>query len=337
MNSPLEQYSGRRVLVTGGAGFMGRNLAGALSRVAAVTIVDDLSSGVDDLSSGASLESKGAPGVEFVNGSIGDDAVLGRLFENRYDVVFHLAALFANQNSVDHPEEDLAVNGLGTLKLLGAAARHVAGRVVYTSSSCVYGNLPPPAREDRISLEPDTPYAATKLLGELYCRFFQKHYSLPTVIVRCFNVYGPGDYPGMYRSVIPNFIYRAMSKQPLSITGSGEESRDFTYVDDITEGLLLAGTVPEAAGDVFNLGAGKETRVIDLAAMVNRLCGSPAGGSLVPRRDWDDISRRRASIARAKRVLGYRPKVGLEQGLAATVQWFRADWDRISGRRTGAG
>lgn len=321
MRKTVDRYRAKKVLVTGGAGFIGSRLVNAISRVAEVVVLDDLSSGVRWNICGE--------GFQFAEGSLLDEALLQGIFETRFDVVFHLAALFANQNSLEHPEKDLAVNGQGTLRLLQHVAHAEVDRFVFTSSSCVYGSAPPPAREEAISIEPDTPYAATKLLGELYCNFFHKHHSVPATIVRCFNVYGPGDLPGKYRNVIPNFIYQATLKQPLPVTGSGEETRDFTFIDDIVEGILLAGTASEAIGQTFNLGACIETEIIELADLVNKLCSNPAGVLNTPRRGWDSIARRRASIDKAKRLLGYEPRIRIEEGLMQTVHWFNANWDLI--------
>ncbi len=192
---------------------------------------------------------------------------LKRAFSEKPDYVFHLAALFANQNSIDHPETDLMVNGMGTLRVLLYSNRNDVDKFIFASSGCsVYGSQAPlPLKEDFVSLHLDTPYQITKLLGELYCNFFHDYYGLPVAIGRFFNVYGPGEIPGKYRNVIPNFIYWALHGQPLPITGTGEETRDFTFVEDIVEGVLRLGVIPEAVGEAVNLASGTETKIIDLA------------------------------------------------------------------------
>ncbi len=166
-------------------------------------------------------------------------------------------------------------------------------------------------------------------MGELYSNFSHDFYGLPVVIVRFFNVYGPGEIPGRYRNVIPNFIYWALHHQALPITGTGEETRDFTFVEDIVEGTLIAGVVPEAVGEAVNLASGKETKVIDLASLINKLTGNSSGVKYVERRKWDKITRRRASIEKARQLLGYEPKTEINEGLKKTFNWFVENRDNI--------
>jgi nucleoside-diphosphate-sugar epimerase len=148
-------------------------------------------------------------------------------------------------------------------------------------------------------------------------------------IARYFNVYGPGEIPGAYRNVIPNFIYWALHKMPLPITGTGEETRDFTFVDDIIDGTLRLGVIPEAVGDAFNLASDTETRVIDIANMVNEITGNPSGVRFIARRDWDKITRRRASIDKARKVLGYEPKTRIKDGIKKVYDWILENQDKI--------
>lgn len=325
MDRYLQAYREKTVLITGGAGAIGMNLARALARIGAGRIIV-----LDDLSSAERWNIPEEPTVVFVQGSVLEEEALKHVFFHRPQIVYHLAALFANQNSIDHPERDLLVNGLGTLKVLQYA--HLTGveRVIYASSGCsVYGKSPLPLREDFLSLDLDTPYQITKMLGELYCNFFRNFYDLATVRTRFFNSYGPGEIPGRYRNVIPNFIYWAMKGQPLPITGTGEETRDWTYVDDIVDGLLRAGVMPEAVGEAMNLASGKETRVIDMAMLVNELTGNDVGIVYVQRRKWDTKDRLLASVDKAQRLIGYEPQTDFREGLARTVDWFRKNWDSI--------
>jgi nucleoside-diphosphate-sugar epimerase len=326
MREYLSAYRGKTVLITGGAGCVGSNLTGALIKAEASRIII-----LDDLSAAAKWNVPVAPAVVFVQGSILDEEVLKRAFAFQPDFVFHLAAHFANQNSVDNPETDQTVNGLGTLKVLEYANLAGVEKFVFASSGCsVYGSQAPlPLKEDFVSLHLDTPYQITKLLGELYCNFFYNHYRLPVAIARYFNVYGPGEIPGAYRNVIPNFMWWALHGQPLPITGTGDETRDFTFVDDIVAGTLLLGIVPEAVGDAFNLASETETKVKDIAAMVNEITGSDKGIRLVPRRDWDKIIRRRASIAKAKKVLGYEPGMVMKDGITKVYDWIMENRDLI--------
>ena len=321
-----EYYRGKTILVTGGAGAIGSNLTRALAEAEAARVIV-----VDDLSSAERWNVPSLPNVLFVEGSILDEVELKRVFFEEPQVVFHLAALFANQNSIDHPEHDLLVNGLGTLRLLQYAQLACVERFVYASSGCsIYGsNAPLPLKEDFVSIHLSSPYQITKMLGELYCNFFYNHYGLKTVRPRFFNSYGPGEVPGQYRNVIPNFIYWAMQGKPLPITGTGEETRDFTYVGDVVDGLLRAGCFEEAIGQEFNLASGVEIRIIDLANMINELTGNQAGVIFTERRKWDTKSRLLASIDKARALIGYDPQTPFEQGLRETIAWFREKWDLI--------
>jgi nucleoside-diphosphate-sugar epimerase len=286
---------------------------------------------LDDLSSAVRWNVPALPNVMFIEGSILDEVELKRVFFERPDLVFHLAALFANQNSIDHPETDLLVNGLGTLKLLQYSQLAGAKRFIYASSGCsIYGsNAPLPLTEEFMSLHLSSPYQITKMLGELYGNFFQHHYDLAVVKARFFNSYGPGELPGQYRNVIPNFIYWALRGEPLPITGTGEETRDFTYVGDIVDGLLRAGYFEAAVGQEFNLASGQETRIIDLAEMINTQVGNKGGISFAERRKWDTKSRLLASVNRAKQLIGYEPNTPFEAGLEKAIAWFRENWEEI--------
>jgi len=321
-----KEYKGKNILITGGAGCIGSNLTKALVAAGAAKVTV-----LDDLSAAAKWNIPVDPAVVFIQGSILDDEVMKRAFGQKVDYVFHLAAHFANQNSVDNPETDLLVNGQGTIKVLQYSHLTKVTRVVFASSGCsVYGSQAPlPLKEDYVSLHLDTPYQITKLLGELYCNFFYNYYKLPVAIARYFNVYGPGEIPGAYRNVIPNFMWWAMHGKPLPITGTGEETRDFTFVEDIVDGTLRLGIIPAAVGDAFNLASERETRVIDIANRVNEITGNKAGIKLTARRDWDQITRRRASREKAGKVLGYEPKTKIEDGIKTVYEWIKANREKI--------
>lgn len=326
MDQYLSEYKGKNVLITGGAGCIGSNLTKALIKAEAARIII-----LDDLSATEKWNIPVDLSVLFIQGSILDEKVLKRAFSHKLDFVFHLAAHFANQNSVDNPEIDLTVNGLGVLKILEHSRLNGIGKFVFASSGCsVYGSQAPlPLKEDFVSLHLDTPYQITKLLGELYCNFFHNYYGLPIAIARYFNVYGPGEIPGVYRNVIPNFIWWALHQKHLPITGTGEETRDYTFVEDIVDGTLRLGVIPEAVGVAFNLASETETRVIDLANMINEITGNRNDIEFVASRDWDKISRRRASIEKAKRVLGYEPKTKIRDGVKKTFDWIIQNRERI--------
>ncbi len=323
---PKQKYEDKVVLVTGGAGAIGTNLCSALADAGARLIII-----LDDLSSGYTWNVPQKKNIMFIKGCVTDDLTLKRVFFEKPQLIFHLAAFFANQNSVDYPEKDLSVNGCGTLKLLEYALFNKIERFVYASSGCsIYGSAAPlPLKEEFMSLNLSTPYQITKMLGELYCNFFFNHHCLPVVKTRFFNSYGPGEVPGQYRNVIPNFIYWAMKGEPLPITGTGEETRDFTYVGDLVDGLLRAGYSDRVLGQEFNLASGKETSIIDLASMINEAVGNKAGINFVQRRKWDTKSRLLASIDKAKDLIGYEPKTTFQRGLMNTIQWFRDNWNNI--------
>jgi nucleoside-diphosphate-sugar epimerase len=322
----LNEYKDKVILVTGGAGAIGTNLVRKLSELEAKMIIV-----FDDFSSADKWNVPSLSNVLLVQGDILDEEKLKRVFFERPDFVFHLAAFFANQNSIDNPERDLTVNGMGTLKLLRYAQLIGVKRFVYASSGCsIYGSSAPlPLTEDFMSLKLSTPYQITKMLGELYCNFFNHQYGTPVVKTRFFNSYGPGEIPGQYRNVIPNFIYWAMKGMPLPITGTGEETRDFTYVGDIVDGLLRAGIMEQAIGEEFNLASGREIQIGQLAEMINKITGNTAGIKYAPKRKWDNKSRILASVEKAKNLIGYNPNTKFEDGILVAVNWFKENWDNI--------
>lgn len=328
MNSKqvLDEYNGESVLITGGAGCIGSNLARALVQADASRIVI-----LDDLSAAYEWNVPKDKRVTFIKGSILDEQKMGQAFAHKPSYVFHLAAHFANQNSVDHPEADLAVNGTGTLRVLQSSRASGVKRIVYASSGCsVYGSSAPlPLKENFVSIHLDTPYQINKLVGELYCNYFHDYYHMPIAIARYFNVYGPGEVPGRYRNVIPNFTFWAMNGIALPITGTGKETRDFTFVDDIVDGTLRLGVVEEAIGEAFNLASGKETSVIDLARWINETTGNKAGVEFRKKRNWDKSDRRRASITKARKLLGYHPSADVKTSLPRVLDWIKANWENV--------
>ncbi len=311
------------VLVTGGAGAIGSRLVRRLLDCGAdrVVVVDDLSSGYEWLLPDDCR-------LTFVERDVCDLPILQ--IKARDPVVFHLAAFFANQNSVDYPFADLHTNGKGTLAVLTWAANNNAQRVVYASAGCsIAGHgIDVPIREDMpVSLHLDTPYQITKALGEFYCNYFNQHVS--TVRCRFFNSYGPGEVPGRYRNVIPNFIWNALNNEPLVITGTGDETRDFIFVDDLVQGLILAATHPDAEGRAFNLGTGIETDILTLANTIVRACNSKSRIEFTARRPWDHSARRQADISLARSVLAFNPTVHTQRGIKQTLEWFIRERERI--------
>jgi len=303
-----------RVLVTGGAGAIGCNIVQELCAGGNdVVVLDDLSSGHRDQVDGR---------ARFVEGSITDDAAVTAAFDLAPDYVVHAAALFANQNSVEHPQDDLLTNGLGLIKILERCKSAGVRKLVFCSSSCVYGGKTL-MREDDLDLNPDTPYAITKWLGERYVRYWANYYGMNAVSLRLFNVYGPGERPGRYRNVIPNFFALALRGEPLTITGTGEETRDFTYMKDAVAGTLGALAAQTRPGDIFNIGSGRATTILDLATRINDLTANRAGIRYVPRRDWDHVAHRNCDNAHAREVFGFAATVPLQEGLQRTLVWLR--------------
>lgn len=326
----LEAFDDKTILVTGGAGAIGSNLVKTLCNLEAKKIII-----LDDLSSSHEWNIPVNSKVAFIKGSVLDDEKLKWAFKGKPEIVYHLAAHFANQNSVDNPETDLMVNGMGTLKVLEYA--HLVGveRFIYASSGCgIYGaDSKMPFEEHDVSMKLYTPYQVTKMLGELYTNYYYNLYHLPIVNARFFNSYGPGEVPGKYRNVIPNFFYWSMNKQPLPITGTGDETRDFTYVGDIVNGLLSMAYYPKAVGEAFNLATGREIRIGDLAKWITEITGNEAGIVFKERRDWDKKNRLLASIEKSKRVLGYEPNMDFKQGLTHVHTWFKENWQNITGTK----
>lgn len=320
------EYEGKTVLVTGGAGCVGSNLTKALSELNAEKVII-----LDNMSSAYEWNVPDYEQIELIEGDIRDDEVLKRVFKESPDIVFHLAAHFANQNSVDMPETDLEVNGLGMLKVLQYSQLTNVERFIFSSSGCgVYGlDSKMPFKEDDISISLHTPYQVTKLLGELYTNYFHNLYNLPIVNARFFNVFGPGEVPGKYRNVIPNFFYWSMNNLPLPITGDGTETRDWTFVEDIVSGLLAMGIEEEAIGEAINLGSGQDHRVIDMANRVNELTGNTEGIAYAPRRNWDAKTKLLSSIDKAKDILGYKPTTSFDDGLIRVHKWFTDNWENI--------
>jgi UDP-glucose 4-epimerase len=311
------------ILVTGGAGAIGSRLTRRLLADAAESLIV-----VDDLSSGYEWLLPRDPRVRFVQADVCQLNDLNLKADG--PTVFHLAAFFANQNSVDNPLADLHTNAQGTLATLLWSAFAKARKLVYASAGCsIAGHgIDAPIREDMpVSLHLDTPYQITKALGEFYCNYFNDQ--VPSVRCRFFNSYGPGEVPGYYRNVIPNFVWKALLDEPLTITGTGDETRDFIYVDDLVDGLVRSATIPDAVGGAFNLGTGIQTRIADLAEWTIAACHSRSRIEYAPRRPWDKSTHRQADISRAQSVLQFQPAVKVRDGIERTVEWFREHRNQI--------
>ena len=257
-----------------------------------------------------------------IKGGITDKKTLSKVFSKRFDYVFHLAARFANELSVKDPLEDLRVNVQGTLQVLLYTSRQKPERFLYTSSSSLYGHQQNPVMKEDLMPKPSTPYATSKLAGEYYCRSIHELYGMDYTIVRLSNSYGPYDPPGRYRNVIPNFFENAMQGKQLTITGTGKETRDFTFVEDCIDGIILAATKKVGKNEIFNLGTGKETQILDIAKLILNITGSKSKIGYKPMRNFDHVKRRKMDISKARKMIGYNPSTTIEEGLEKTYEWF---------------
>jgi UDP-glucose 4-epimerase len=325
---------GQRALVTGGGGFIGSNLIRALlTEGYAVRVIDDFSTGRRVNVSGIADE------VELIEGDILDVELLRRAAHG-VSVVFHEAAIPSVARSVSDPERSHRVNATGTLSVLTAARDAGVERVVYASSSSVYGGTDGPAVHEELPTRPISPYAASKLAAESYCHAFWTTFHLPTVSLRYFNVFGPRQDPDSpYAAVVPRFITALLEGVPPVVYGDGEQSRDFTFVDDVVEANLLAArSDAEALGRPFNIARGGACSLNELLALLHDITGVHLGETTRADQRAGDIRHSRADIGAAGRLLGYDPKVSLEEGLSRTVAWFadrEAGAFSAGGRRAG--
>jgi UDP-glucose 4-epimerase len=321
-DSDLERaFADRRVLVTGGAGFVGGAVSRRLAEIGArVTVLDDLFTGRTDVV---------PDDARVIEGSVTDEQLVGDLVaESEY--VFHMAArnIIA---STKNPRDDFLTNIGGTLNVLLAARESRPIRTVYTGSTSVYGNPRSiPLNEDDM-IVPLSPYAVSKLGGEHYCLAFYESYGLAVSVVRYSNIYGEGqraDNP--YCGVVAKFFASTYEGLPLQVHGDGEQTRDFTYVDDAVDATLLAAIAPRAEGEVFNVGTGIETSVNQLARLVGAAVGRPVTVEHIDRRDIDNIRRRVVSIEKARRMLRWTPQITLEEGLRITATWLESETEHAA-------
>lgn len=301
----------KSIAITGGAGFIGSNLAHELVSGNTITIIDDLSTG--RLENIAGLMDRN--NIRFIKGSILDLDLLEKAFKG-IDFVFHEAAITSVHRSVDDPLSTNDVNITGTLNVLTAARDNKVKKVVFASSSAVYGNsLTLPLRED-MTPNPLSPYALSKLAGEYYCRIFHEAYGLPAVSLRYFNVYGPGQNPDSpYAAVVPIFITRVLQGKPPVIYGDGNQTRDFVFVRDVVRANIQA--VENEAAGVFNIGRGEGVSVNQLAQVIIKTIGNSIRPVYKDSRPAD-IRHSMADITKAG-SFGYSPEYSLEQGLAVTI------------------
>jgi len=315
--SYFERLPGQRIVVTGGAGFVGSNIVKRLlGGGARVVVLDDFYTGATD-----NLPDN-HPGLEIIRGSVTEFELVRDVVKSA-NVVIHEAA----RNiivSTRNPREDYEVNIGGTLNVLIAVRETGVPRMVYASSASVYGNprYLPINEDDATNML--SPYSVSKFAGENYCKAFYESYGLSAAVVRYSNVYGTGQRPdNPYCGVVSKFFESAMAGEPPRIHGDGEQTRDFTYVDDVVEATLLAGFNSKAEGQVYNVGTGRETTVNQLARLIIEITGAAVEPSYIDRRDIDNIRRRVVNIEKIRRELRWVPSVTIEQGLRRTYEWLK--------------
>jgi nucleoside-diphosphate-sugar epimerase len=314
-------------LVTGGAGFIGSHIAAALSAGGArVRILDDLSTGHRE-----NLDEIGGD-IDFVHGSVADENVLAKAVDN-VELVFHEAAIPSVPRSVEAPRNTHIASVDGTFSLLLAARDAGVKRVVYAASSSAYGDQPTLPKSEQMAPDPLSPYAVAKLVGEYYCRVFTRVYGLETVSLRYFNVFGPRQDPGsQYSGVVSRFISALSSNERPVIYGDGEQSRDFTYIENVVAANLSAASAPKAAGNVINVANGQRITLNQLLAELKELTGRTDVTAEYREPRVGDVRHSLADITMARELLGYESKVDLREGLKRTLDWWKTS--RFAAQRT---
>ena len=336
--SQMKEFSGRRILVVGGAGFVGSNLVRALLEENPAEIIV-----VDNLLSSERENLPDDPRITFIHDSINNDEVLHSLPRDLH-YAFHLATYHGNQSSIADPLADHEHNTLTSLKLFNTLKDMTDLRkVVYAGAGCTvaaktYEDAEATDEEAPVSLYLDSPYQISKIIGEFYGNYFHMRYGLPIVKARFQNVYGPGEVLGagewrgtphtVWRNVVPTFIYRGLKHMPLTVENEGIATRDFIYVRDMVRGLMRCATLGEA-GEVYNLASGRETSILELAELVNKLTENPTPIDFLPERDWDRSGKRHGSTAKARAALGFECEVTFADGLARTIEWTRDNMDFV--------
>ena len=306
------------VLVTGGAGFIGSHVAAALAASGArVRVIDDLSTGHRE-----NLEEIGGQ-IDFTQASLADDRATRQALED-VELVFHEAAIPSVPRSVDNPRATHVACVDATFSLLLAARERGVRRVIYAASSSAYGDQPTLPKTEEMRPEPLSPYAVAKLVGEYYCQVFTRVYALETVSLRYFNVFGPRQDPSsQYSGVISRFISSLLSNQQPVIFGDGEQSRDFTYVSNVVDANLLAAETKKGVGHIINVANGQRTTLNQLLEVLKNITGQAQVKADYREPRTGDVRHSLADIKQARELLGYEPRVGLEEGLRLTIGWWK--------------
>ncbi len=305
-----------KVLVTGGAGFIGSHLVRALlERGDQVRVLDNLSTG--------SKANLAGLDIDFIEGDIRDTKIVQDSIKDVH-TIFHLAAFISVAGSMEDPLACYEANLNGSLNVLMQASQAGMKRVVLASSAAVYGESESPVAENH-PLNPQSPYAASKLAMEQAAKLFSQSFNLETVCLRFFNAYGPRQSPDSpYAAAIPKFIQVMLAGEPVTIHGDGQQTRDFVYVRDIVEAMLLAADGDSIDGRVFNIAGGKSVPINELVETLQRFFPETPDPVFGPSRQGDLLFSE-ADISLAERALGYRPRIDLQEGLGITVEWFRAN------------
>ncbi|MGH8104007.1 MAG: SDR family oxidoreductase [bacterium] len=311
-----------KTLVTGGAGFIGSNIVRLLVEEGhQVTVLDNLSSGYR-----CNLDA--FPGVRFIEGDVRDEANLKHAITG-VEAVFHLAASVGNTRSIEHPIEDAEINVIGTLRVLEAVRQAGIHKIVFSSSAGIFGELKTlPIREDH-PVEPDSPYGATKLAAEKLCLGYSKLYDLEAVCLRYFNVYGVNQRYDAYGNVIPIFAHRILRGMSVSIFGDGQQTRDFVNVRDVAQANYQA-ALAEGVSGAFNIGSGTRVTIKHLAELMIEIGGNRTAIEYGPPRPGD-VRHSLADISAVRQTLGYKPSVGLQEGLVEYMEWAGQDGALLCG------
>ena len=334
-----QEFSGANILVVGGAGFVGSNLVHQLlaRQPRSIHIVDNLlSSEIENVPVNSV--------VHFVLGSIAEDRILEQLPRD-LDYVFHLACFHGNQSSIADPIADHDNNAITSLKLFDRLKGFSSlKKVVYAAAGCAvakktFGEATATEEEAPLSLYHDSPYSISKIIGELYGNYYFQRYGLPLVKTRFQNIYGPREILGagrwrgtvhtVWRNVTPSFIWKALHGDALPLENGGMTSRDFVYVEDLVDGLQKA-ALRGLPGEVYNLASGVETRIGDLANLINEIVGNDRPVDIRPARDWDRSGTRFGSIEKSRQLLGFEARVPMREGLRRTIEWTRSSYDLIA-------
>jgi UDP-glucose 4-epimerase len=310
MPENIKLLKGKKILVTGGAGFIGSHIVDRLAPENDVTVFDNLYHGImDNLA-------RSRDRIKFVSGDMLDKGLITKLVnENEY--IFHLAAHASVIRSLEEPEFDMKVNINGTLNLLEACRHAGIKRLVYSSSAAIFGDAEYLPVDEKHPLNPKSPYAVSKMAAEKYIMAYYLSFGIPAVSLRYFNMYGPRQDTSEYANVISVFFNKFRARQPITIYGDGEQTRDLIYVQDAVTANIVAATHPKAVGEVFNIATGKATTINKVFEIVQQVSGWKGKINYAPERAGE-IKHSLSSINKAKQLLGYQTAIDLEQGIKLT-------------------